>query len=72
MYCSEAALIFWTQAVLEEKQSTAMGWLFGVPPRFSQEPQGSALVLHSIANLGFDKFPIIDLILVQLKVLFDN
>lgn len=69
MYCSDAALIFWTQAVLE-KQNTALGRLSHTPHRLNQELQSSMLLLHACANLGFDKFPIIDLILVELKDLF--
>lgn len=64
MYCSEAALIFCTQAVLG-KQSTA----FAAFPRTSQVNQEPKLgpALLSLANLGLNKFPIADLIFAQLK-----
>lgn len=47
MYCSDAALIFWTQAVLEEKQSAALTHL----PQGHWKPQSSTLVSESFLTL---------------------
>lgn len=71
MYCSEAALIFWTQAVLEEKQRTTTGWLFPRTCRLNQEPKALPL-FFSRANLSSNKFPITGLTFLQHKNLFAN